>query len=146
MRKSDDSGGSEPHIPEPDPDIYDQCGFNDANTAFMDLAPILEENQLAHALYEICIRHPKQAQSQRYCMLAAKLGDGPAVGWAGDLYYEKDQIPKAMSYYNYALQRGGLPLEQEGQIITKLGILYAHPNSVYYNAEEAIPLLKQATE
>jgi len=129
---------------DPTPATYDQCGFNDPNQALVEWPPILEQNKLAHALYESCIRHPKNPQSSQYCKLAAKLGDGPAVAWAGDLYYKKDQIPKAMSYYNYALQRGGLTVEQEGQIITKLGMLYAHPNSVYYNATEAIPLLQKA--
>ena len=131
---------------DPNPSIYDQCGFNDMNKATLEWAPVLEENKIAHALYEICVRHPKHPQAQRYCMLAAKLGDGPAVAWAGDLYYQKDQIPKAMSYYNYALQRGGLPLEREGQIITQLATLYAHPNSPYYNPQEAIPLFKKAAK
>jgi len=129
---------------KPDPTIYDQCGFNDVNKAIIEWPAVLEQNKLAHALYEVCIRHPKHPQSKRFCALAAKLGDGPAVAWAGDLYYKKDQIPKAMSYYNYALQRGGIPIEQEGQIITKLGLLYAHPNSAYYDPANAVPLLKKA--
>ena len=131
---------------EPNPSVYDRCGFNDMNIATLEWAPILEENKIAHALYEICVRHPKHTYAKQYCMLAAKLGDGPAVAWAGDIYYEKDQIPKAISYYNYALQRGGLPLEREGEIITRLALLYAHPNSTYYDPNEAIPLLKKAAK
>ncbi|MBP5343538.1 MAG: sel1 repeat family protein [Alphaproteobacteria bacterium] len=131
---------------EPNPAIYDQCGFNDVTIATTQWPPILEENKVAHALYEICVRHPKQPQSQAYCMMAAKLGDGPAVAWAGDIYFKKNQIPKAISYYNYALQRGGLPIERESQIITQMALLYVRPDSPYYNPTEAIPLLQKASQ
>ena len=128
----------------PNPTLYSQCGFDDEKTAMEVWAPLARENKLAHALYEICMRHPKHPDSNRFCAEAAKLGDGSAVAWAGDIYYKKNDIPKAMSYYNYALQRGGLTEDLQGQIITNLAVLYANPESPYHDAEQSVPLLQQA--
>ena len=130
----------------PDSTVYDQCGFNVLSTAISTWVPVAQQHKFAHALYEICTRHPTYPQSATYCMEAAKLGDGPAVAWAGDFYFKENQIPKAMSYYNYALQRGGLTSEREGQILANLGYLYAKPDSAYYNESQAVPLLKRAAQ
>ena len=125
-------------------DIYEECWFNDLQTAIAYWGPVAEQNKWHNALYEIYTRHPDYPNIKKYLYKAAEFGHPKALLAVGDELYEQGKIPLAMRYYNAAIQ-GDLDEETQGKITGRLAILYADPNSSYFDIQRAIPLLKKAS-
>lgn len=128
---------------EYDATTYDDCGFDDVQTAFVHWVPLAEKNKWKNALYEIYKRHPNYPGVKSILYKAAEFGHPQALVFVGDELFEQNKIAQAMRYYNAAI-RGDLSEEDQGKITARLGMLYANPDSPYYDIQKAVPLLRKA--
>ena len=128
---------------DPSDEIYVECGFDDVQTALVHWAPLAEEKQWKNALYEIYRRHPNYPGIKTYAYKAAEFGHTKGLMLVGNELFEQGQVAKAMRYYN-AASKGDLSEEDQGIVAGRIGLLYAKPDSPYYDPKRAIPLLQKA--
>ena len=128
---------------ESSPEVYEECGFNDVQTAFVFWAPLAEQSKWKNALFELYRRHPAYPGIKAYLYKAAEFGHPSALVLVGDELFDAGKIPEAMRYYNAAI-RGDLTEEEQGKITGRLAMLYADPKSTHYDTQKAVPLLKKA--
>ncbi|MBQ4472033.1 MAG: sel1 repeat family protein [Alphaproteobacteria bacterium] len=128
---------------EYNPTIYDECGFNDIQTAMIHWAPLIQERQWKNASFELYKRHTNYPGIKSFLYKAAELGHSTALMMVGDEQFDAGKIPEAMRYYNAAI-RGDLPEEDQGKITGRLALLYADPKSNHYDTQKAVPLLQRA--
>ncbi len=126
-----------------DANVYPQCFFDDLPTAVSYWGPIATKNKWANALFEVYKRHKGYYKTQDFLHKAAELSHAQACLEMGDLMFEQGKIPEAMRYYNVA-SRGNLTDEEQGKITGRLAVLFANPNSSYYDIQKALPLLQKS--
>lgn len=127
-------------------EIYTECGFSDLQTAIAYWVPLAEENGWANALYEIYTRHTTYPNIKKYLYKAAELHHPKALIIVADELFQQKKIPEAMRYYSAAIQSGDLDEDSQGLITGRLAMLYADPNSPYYDIAKALPLLQKASQ
>jgi len=130
---------------EPANEIYAECGFDDVQTAFVHWAPLAEQRRWKNAMYELYSRHPNYPGIKTFIYKAAEFGHPEALLYVGDELYEQGKISEAMRYYNRAIH-GNISDESQGRITGRLGVLYANPESSYYDYKKAVPLLRKAAQ
>lgn len=124
--------------------IYEECGFQDLHTAITYWAPLAEQNEWKAALYEIYRYQNTYPETKNYLYKSAQLGYAPALILVGDAFFQQKKIPEAMRYYNAAIRSADLSEEDQGKVTGRLAMLYADPNSPYFDMPKALPLLQKA--
>lgn len=127
------------------PQVYSQCGFNDAGKAFVHWKNWAERNNAFQAMYELCVRYPEAPESISLCQKAALGGNGPALIHLADKLYEQKKYMEAFQSYTQALKSPLLTSDEKGSIAEKIGVLYLDPQSSYYNPSKGFPLIEKAT-
>lgn len=127
-------------------ETYEECGFNDLQTAIAYWGPMAEQNKWGNASYEIYVRHPDYPNIKKYLYRAAEFGHPKSLVIVADELFEQGKIPQAMRFYSVAIQQGTLDEEDQGKITGRLALLYADPSSPYYDIQKAIPLLQKAAQ
>ena len=89
------------------PQIYHQCGFDDAGRAFIHWKDWADRNNAYQAMYELCVRYPEAPESISLCQKAALGGNGPALIHLADRLYEQKKYAEAF------LPRTALPAFEE---------------------------------
>ena len=128
------------------PDVYTACGFNDKRKALGEWAFWAQKEKAGQALFEICVRHQNDPQSDRYCQQAADLKNGPALVRQANKLFNQKQYAQASAFYTKALNTPLLNEAEKGQIAQNMGLLYMNPDSGYYNPQKGLPLVERATQ
>lgn len=124
--------------------VYEECGFHDLKTAISYWAPLAEQNEWKAALYEIYRYQKSYPTTHNYLLKSAELGYAPALIAMGDDLFDQRKVPEAMRYYNLAVRSGDLSDEEQGKVTGRLAMLYADPESPYFDMKKALPLLQKA--
>ncbi len=125
-------------------DVYAECGFADSQTVLKYWGPLATQHEWKTALYEIYRYQKNNMPTQEYLQKSAQLGYAPALIAVGDELFQQKKIPEAMRYYNSAIHSGDLSDENQGKITGRLAMLYADPDSPYFDMQKALPLLQKA--
>lgn len=126
------------------PQIYHQCGFDDAGRAFIHWKDWADRNNAYQAMYELCVRYPEAPESISLCQKAALGGNGPALIHLADRLYEQKKYAEAFQSYTQALKSPLLTSDEKGSIAEKIGVLYLDSQSTYYNPSKGFPLIEKA--
>lgn len=126
--------------------VYDECGFNDAQTAWNKWAGWVSQKQYKRALYELCVRYPAHPYSDLYCEKSANLGYAPAVAEQGHRLMDKGLSKPAVEHYTRALQTRSLSDEQEGQVAERLGLYYLDETGGAYAPAKGVVFLTEASK
>ena len=129
---------------KPDPAIYDDCGFGDANRAWNEWAPWAAAHDMKRALFELCRRYPNHTYGPLYCDKAIKLNFGPALAYSGEQSLNAGKNKEALDYFNRAVKSGDLTESERVSIMEKLGTLYLTKDSEEYSPDAGIALLTRA--
>ena len=126
--------------------VYDECGFNNADTAWNTWAGWVSQKEYKKALYQLCARWPNHMYSDLYCEKAANLGYAPAIAEQGHRLMDKGLSVPAVEHYARALQLGGLSDEQEGRVAERLGMYYLDEMNDAYAPAKAVEFLAEAAK
>ena len=127
-------------------EIYTQCGFDEQNMALTRWSAWVQNNNLYQGMYELCVRYPQTEEGQKLCQKAIEGGNGPALVYGGDQFYDQKNYVQALQNYTRALQSSMLTEQERGHIAEKIGLLYLNPKSSYYNPVKGIPVLEKAAD
>lgn len=126
--------------------VYDECGFNNVDTAWNTWAGWVSQKEYKKALYQLCVRWPNHMYSDLYCEKSANLGYAPAVAEQGHRLMDKGLSVSAVEHYVRALQIGGLSDEQEGRVAERLGMYYLDETGEAYAPAKAVEFLAEAAK
>ncbi len=126
--------------------VYDECGFNDIETAWNKWAGWVSQKQYKRALYELCVRYPDHPYSDLYCEKSANLGYGPAIAEQGHRLMAQNFSKLAVEHYTRALQTRSLSDEQEGKVAEQLGLYHLDELGGAYAPAKGIAFLDEASK
>ena len=126
--------------------VYDECGFNNVDTAWNTWAGWVSQKEYKKALYQLCVRWPNHMYSDLYCEKSADLGYAPAIAEQGHRLMGKGLGKPAEEHYARALQIGGLSDAQEGQVAERLGFYYLDEMGAGYAPAKAVEFLAEASK
>ncbi|MBQ9738924.1 MAG: sel1 repeat family protein [Alphaproteobacteria bacterium] len=126
--------------------VYDECGFNNVETAWNTWAGWVSQKEYKKALYQLCVRWPHHMYSDLYCEKSADLGYAPAIAEQGHRLMAKGLGKPAEEHYARALQIGGLSDVQEGQVAERLGFYYLDEMGGAYAPAKAVEFLAEASK
>ena len=128
----------------PDPVLYDDCGFGDEVRAWNQWAPFATAHQMKRATFELCRRYPNNAYGALYCDKAVEMNFGPALLQRGEENLKSGNTKEALSFFNQAIKSGNLSQDEIQKITETLGFLYLDKNSSEYSPDSGIALLTKA--
>ena len=128
----------------PDPVLYDDCGFGNESRAWNEWAPWAAAHDMKRALFELCRRYPNHAYGPIYCEKANNLDFGPALAYSGQQSLKAGKNKEALSYFNRAVKSGDLTEDERISIMETLGTLYLTKDSEEYSPDAGIALLTRA--
>ena len=135
--------------------IYSQCGFDNEEIAWYTWAPLVSKAEYPKALYQLCIRHPKNDYSALYCQKSSDLGYLPAVLQNARKMKQDGKTDAYVQALSDIIEHH--PLEDKQVIATEedkaaveayaeLGSVYLQGDFVPQNVDLALQYLKKAAD